>query len=964
MLPMILERKVSPTSIKKTILILYLVVIKNMGNPERVEWLLNKVNEGIAYHSNQFLIGLVKVDDASYYELMNFVKAIIDRNTYVLRDEKSEIISIALVLFAMNEFQNGQFWNEFATRLDIDKAEAMKVGKKSFEEFCEKNDLYFHFGNKNKGYVTSILTHAILPNASMVKFFEFLQDLYFKDLEEDYIDAEVEELIQYMHRLFSKYLEDDDISLIVQGSKMTIANQQLPKAFRIAFVKATSVVAPIIERLLYYINQSNYGDVIEYLENDRFDTCFESYSYIIKEGFCKSSNTKHVAERVKKFQKAQYYYEQRKLYLQIPKQIIDSDYIENDIFLEVLNNNSLIYREKVLLTKSRLFFKSEQAVVCLPAFYSELSFRLVSGHEVIYTSGDMLFREFIIFDLDGNEIRPKQLTDDTVKVITYAECEVLSDDAQIDVSYMANYRISTVFLNEESLLLICDKVLSTNVAAIRNEICIKNKYYGVIIKDVLNKCFDVYSSIPEIRLRIPYKKEINDYIISINNKNFTLGDIAEFETKLISDGSGEELGVIRLDKRVIMESNPVQLIIREKGSNKVYIEESIFILNSLQYEFDRSYYYKEKVAEIIKLEAEDIEFYDTLIPIKVNLRLNDCFKIKFQFNTSNYQMIIDVPVLRWRLGGLRSMEKRCDDVWWEDVDEQKLYIKYPNYLSSQLHIITGTSYEKIQGKKIGDEYRYSIEHLFQIRNQDSITLGVLINGKEERITQIHFKPLVKDFSISYYDRNNLTQGLYAQWKYIGSGNLCIDIIHLPTRNVIKHYIIRDTEHLMDQSIELYYSEHEIIIYQLIEDDFFGGDTEKRILVNETFIVGDPVIVCTKNKLLKGTYCMSDKDKYELSNFYLKDIKFSKKRGFYEATGMYFIRDRYTGKERQWYFTSHNPFIIKPICIKANKLAFEIVDKDEDGLIYDVKTKHVNPREVNHNTERYKLIDTVELKIVK
>ena len=60
---------------------------------------------------------------------------------------------------------------------------------------------------------------------------------------------------------------------------------------------------------------------------------------------------------------------------------------------------------------------------------------------------------------------------------------VLSDDAQIDVSYMANYRISTVFLNEESLLLISDKVLSTDVAAIRNEICTKRKYYGVIIKD-------------------------------------------------------------------------------------------------------------------------------------------------------------------------------------------------------------------------------------------------------------------------------------------------------------------------------------------------------------------------------------------------------------------------------------------------------------------------------------------------
>ena len=61
--------------------------------------------------------------------------------------------------------------------------------------------------------------------------------------------------------------------------------------------------------------------------------------------------------------------------------------------------------------------------------------------------------------------------------------------------------------------------------------------------------------------------------------------------------------------------------------------------------------------------------------------------------------------------------------------------------------------------------------------------------------------------------------------------------------------------------------------------------------------------------------------------------------------MYFIRDRYTKKEREWYFTDLNPFLVKPIYIGMDKLTFEIVDKDGDGLIYDVKTKYVNPREV-------------------
>jgi hypothetical protein len=211
-----------------------------MGKSQKVERILNTVKERIADHSDEFLVGLIEIDNTSYCELMDCARSLIKKEIYVSKDEKSTIISIALVFFAINDFQNGKFWNEFASRLNVDEDEAMKVGKNSFEDFCEKNGLYFHIGNKNKGFVTSILTHAILPNASMIKFFEFLHDVYYRDLEEDYIDKEVEDLIQYMCQLFTKHLEDDDISLIVQGSKLTIANQQLPKAFRIAFVKVVN----------------------------------------------------------------------------------------------------------------------------------------------------------------------------------------------------------------------------------------------------------------------------------------------------------------------------------------------------------------------------------------------------------------------------------------------------------------------------------------------------------------------------------------------------------------------------------------------------------------------------------------------------------------------------------------------------------------------------------------------------
>jgi hypothetical protein len=931
-----------------------------MSVPEKIKDLLNQIEEKIMKDKNDFLIGCIDADEDAYSILIDYAKALISKRIIILKEERYAIVSVALVLFAVNEYQNGQFWSEFSSRVNLDESNVKKYCKESFESYCDMKGLYFHVGKVNKGYVTSILTHAIIPKSNTHKFIEFLHDLYFKDLEEDYIDQEVEELIQYMHRLFTKYLEEDDISFVVQGSKMTIARQQLPKAFRIAFVKAANVVAPLIERLLLYIHQVHYGERVEFLEKDRFDQYFASYDMVTQQSTSRKYKQRQKFDRVVKFHKAQYHYEDRKILLQIPKQIIDSDYIESQIVLEIYSRDKTIHTEELLLTKSRLFFRTEQTIVQILQYDSQLAYRIKSDDIIIYDSGDLISREFIIFDLDGNEVNPKDLTDETVRVVTLNITEVLSDDAQIDIDYESNYRISTVFMNKETILLIDDKVLSTNVAAIRNEVDSSYKYQSVSIKDVTMGSYDVYSKIPVIRIRMPYLKSVEDYIVTINGSYFHLHEVADFELKLISDGSGDELAVIRLKESVFNEVNTVSILIREKGSNRIYLEKNIFILGSLHYEFDKDYYYKEKEATLISLYSDVIDISDEAqMPATIKLSKQSVYQSVFHLKDKKYVIELEIPVLTWRMGSINSSLKHSDHIWWKDLNEYILYISFPNF-PSKLHIVSDLGYEKFEGKKIGSEVRFTLNHLFQVTNQNPITLGIRLNGDELHITDIHFKPVILDFSVAYYDNRYLIQALYGSWRFLGQGDLEVDLIYSPTRRVIKHYILNDDENLLDKEISLYYSEHEIEIYQ-IEEDFFGEGSSKNILLHENFIVGDEVLVMCKDKTLKGVTCESESEKFELSNFYLKDVKFAKKRGFYEATGLYHIRDRFTGDIREWYFTNHNPFILKPIGKKNGKFTFEIVDRDEDGLIYDIKTKYVNPRE-DGNESRYRLIDTITLEI--
>lgn len=931
-----------------------------MSIPEKIKDVLNQTEKGIEKDKDDYLLGNVEVDEETYLLLLDYAKKLIGKEVVLLKEDRYAIISIALVLFAVNDYQNGQFWSEFSEKVDLDESDVKKYCKESLESYCIMKGLYFHVGKVNKGYVTSILTHAIIPKSNTHKFIEFLHDLYFKDLEEDYIDKEVEELIQYMHRLFTKYLEEDDISFVVQGSKMTIARQQLPKAFRIAFVKAASVVAPIIERLLLYIHQVHYGEQVEFLESDRFDQYFSDYDLVIQQSPTPKNKQRKNSGRVAKFHKAQYQYEDRKIFLQIPKQIIDSDYIENQIVLELYSRDKIIHSEELLLTKSRLFFRTQQTLVQLLQYDSHLSYRIKSGDNTIYDSGDLISREFLIFDLDGNEVSPKHLTDETIRVVTQKNTEVLSDDAQIDIDYESNYQISTVFMNEESILLIGDKVLSSNTATIRDEIDSSYKYQSVLIKDEEMLSYDVYAKIPVIRIRMPYMKNVEDFIVTINGSNFRLSEVADFELKLISDGSGDELAVMYLKDLVISEVKTISLLIREKGSNRIYLEENIFILESLHYKFDKDYYYKEKEATLISLYSEEIDISSEVqMPVKIKLGNQSMYQSVFQLKDKEYVIELEIPVLKWRMGSVSSSLKQSDHIWWEDLNEYVLYISFP-YAPSKLHVVSDLGYERFEGKKIGSEVKYTLNHLFQVTNQNPITLGVRLNGDELHITDIHFKPVLLDFSVAYYDNRHLIQGLYGSWRFLGRGKLEVDLIYSPTSRVLKHYVLNDDENLLDKEISLYYSEHEIEVYQ-IEEDFFGEGASKNILLHETFIVGDEVLVMCKNKTLKGVTCESESEKYELSNFYLKDIKFAKKRGFYEATGLYHIRDRFTGDMREWYFTNHNPFILKPIGRKKGKFTFEIVDRDEDGLIYDIKTKYVNPRE-DGNESRYRLVDTITVEI--
>lgn len=925
--------------------------------------LIYRVEKGIREYGPELLLGSIEISEDEYQHLKILATDFIEYDNNQFRNKKSAIISLALINFAIREYENGQFWNETADKFNCDRRSIEREGKAAIEKFLAENRLYFHVGNVNKGYVTTILAHGIIPNSSLTRFLDFLQDLYFKDLEEDYNDKEVDELLQYMLRLFTKSLDDEDLSITVQGSKMTIARQQLPKPFRIAYVKSSFIVIPIIERLLYYINQKNYGEYIEYLAEDRFDLFFSKLSNFETNSLVQRKRKVQAnSGYIKKFHTAQYLFEKDELKLVLPRQIIESEHVAEQLYVEVMLGGNIKIIEELILTKSRIIFKTEQTIINLPEFHNEISYRLLSGNNIIYSSKQSLYREFIMVDFDGNEKQPKNISDETIKIIAANDTDIETDDAEKIVNHYSNFKVVTLFLNEDTLIYINDKVLSTNVASVTTCIDNSSKYNGASI-EYLEEEYSTFSKNPKFKFRIRYGKAISDYIISINTQNYSLDDACIYEISDILDGIGDVLALFTIKNEFVKYADPVRVIIREKGTNLVYLQENIFIMSSLNYSFNKAYYYKEKEATLLELAADNIELVSiNHLPLKINIKKQTICKVLVKFQAIEYILNIKIPKLNWRLGSFSSEIQSSNHIWWEDISEKQIYIDFP-YKSDYLHLVTDSRYEILQGKKVDERYRFTIGQFLQKGSDKSLTLGVMVNGVEETITNIYFEPRIVDFNYKYNHNNHFFSGLYAGWEFCGTGELFAELKYLSTSSVIKTYHLQSYENIIDKDLFLYYGEHEIVFYQLIKDNFFGGNPEKVELLQEKFIVGDTVLGKCKNKILKGIECICDSEKYKLGNFYLRDLRFGNRRGYYVATGFYYINDRDTGEIREWFFTRYNPFILKCTNFKSNEIEFEILDHEEDGLIYDSNTMHINPKLPNNNRDRYKLVDTIVVQII-
>ena len=926
-----------------------------MAFPKELDFLEPRIQECIEKEGKEFLLGLIKLPDKQYETVLKYASALIKKEKLVYMREKNMIISVALVFFAIKDFQGNQFWDEFARKIDADEMQVQKICKPAFENFCKLNTFYFHVGRKNKGYVTSILTHAIIPKTSIDKFLEFLEDIYFKDLEEDYERSEVEQLVEYMHRLFSKFLEEDDIQLNIQGSKMTIARQQLPKAFRIAFVKSAGIVAPIIENYLFYMNELNYSRDISYSFNTRFDNYFKYYVNNISELRRVSTDKSTIAKKgIKKFTTAHFKFQKDLLHLIVPKQIIDSDYIKDKIYLNVYNDDKLVENRELKLTKSRLLFKTEEEIVLLNSFYKNLRYEIWTGDVTIFNSKEKLFRDYLIFNSDAEEVAANQLKSQRYKIVCSNQTELKVMNGDITSLKYPDRTIHTVFLKDDTILELSGYVITPNTKRLITEFSDKELYERVEGIGDHEESYLIYSEIPRLQLVISNDKTINDYVLSVNGNNYHLSQESRFSISTMTDGSGSQVAQILINNSLLQDLMNYSLAIREKGNMHPVISRNLCVIPQLNYSFDKHFYYKDKQAKLTNLNVGDALSCRETLPLKVNLKKYDHVAVKIE--KTAIRLKIKIPKFSWHLGEYNSSQN-VSDIWFKSVKEPQLKVTYTEDVS-KIYLVSSNKMITLEGKKIANQKQFDLRDYFSVEHKSPVTIGVRLKDKQIPLVTTHYQPTLKNVKVDYYDTGRFNKGLFIQGAFVGEGNLKAQVLDIK-ESIIQEYDIKHSFNLFDPNVNLDMGKYRVRIILIEEDDFFGLSDDEKVLHEENLLVGDPFVIDTQKKVLKVKKCNTYDGEFLLDNFYLQNVRTSKIEGYYEADGFYYITDWDTQELRKRYFSTYNPFIMR--LKKSNDYIYklEIEDKDRDGLIFDIHSKHVNPKVVN-NEERFKLIDTITI----
>lgn len=313
-----------------------------------------------------------------------------------------ELVFVSLVLIAVLHYEAGNYYgNVRSTYTDLYKRYPAQRIEGLIRSILDKYRIDASDKDSKERIINVALLNSIVPRHYLKAFFEFIYDIYKLNFEYTLVDDLYEEFKFIYEGLRNSMLsEGDDVKInvtkksykLIKTTKQLITNKNSVDAV----INLSIIVIKLIDKRIWNKELHIYNPYLE--------IGYKGWEETIKDDVSDSTRNSSSASFRSRWQ-PRFLLMNNEVYLAPPLHRVKTDYHYWELRAVVLNDGKEIY--SVDTPDVREIIGGYRIIISpfvIDKPLGKLTYRLMAGNSIIYDSGEKLYRDFLVFNSDGEEI--------------------------------------------------------------------------------------------------------------------------------------------------------------------------------------------------------------------------------------------------------------------------------------------------------------------------------------------------------------------------------------------------------------------------------------------------------------------------------------------------------------------------------------------------------------------------------
>lgn len=828
-----------------------------------------------------------------------------------------EIIIISMSLIAILKYDGNFYKNVKDIYQDIyEKYPCKKVEntiRSILIKYKKKSD-----SCKKDRIINVALENAIVPQLYLSAFYEFVFDIYKWNFEYDIPEEPYEEFKFVFEGLRDNMISDvEDISINVTQKtyKLISATKQLIRS-----EGGVDVVIKLSIIILNIIDSCFWGREVS-ISNPYLKVGYDGWKKTLKDSDsinykCKISNSRRRANWEIKFLLLN-----NSIYIKPHEHRVKTQYDYRDIEVVILNGEEELYRHNKCDIREIIGgYKINMDEIEITKPLGKLRCRIIAADEIIYDSKDKLYRNYIVFNDDGKEIRNNSDYEGRVYVV-YRKEEITLENIVSKVDYSVGdkmVRIGDVinigndifsFSSMEKSGILGQKYLNCNIQQEGKEKLIP-VYYGT--------CFLVFEA----------DNSSSKFEIKINEKPHKLIDM---QHKIIEKvGSKKYFVELGIKKSGIYKIDVKQLV---AGHKKSILQEDLAYDKGLSYS-----------KGVITDTVNRIWIKSELIPYNINreIALEDFMPefIKFDYYGIRYNYLLPFDFGFYKLsdGEWRS---KSEGIWIDEIYEIYENSRLSLYDSEcdEAQLFTETGLLADRDIKLIDKGYYKqllVNFLVSYKENRYLKLVFTANGRKKHDVTIYNKCVMDEEKTEIILFNN-PKKIAITPVFHGKNKVFYELVD-SSGEIISDSKLLETGQTSEINDFKSFKEYRIKFYEKTKG--FPFENNEIILEERRIFYAMDDFVGRSFKIVTIYFNQKKRGKFDEKHWFLKKyyIKLTELVNIKEGTfkGQIFCKSY----EGNYYLNNINPVDVE-ICGDVIDNTVDIyITNQGDGLLFDLEYKGI------------------------